>query len=72
MCKDHGHGYRIYAYLKEIGLTKIQAIKIISNLLEIDSGDAKRLVYNSKAWSDVSISDDEYQSDILKLIRKVR
>jgi len=61
----------LIAYLRAEGCYKIESIAVLREVLNVNLGDAKRLVHCSQTWADVRQRDDEFHDQLFEAARRI-
>lgn len=73
-CKDifeeHKDIEQVINYLRKHQYHKIDCIKIVREILNIDLASAKKIVHISKTWSDTREASETLQEDIINTFKK--
>lgn len=62
----NGTEEELIAYLRAEGCGKIDSIAVLREVLNIDLGEAKRLVHCSPTWADTQQRDDEFHDRLIE------
>ena len=68
----NGSADELIAYLRAEGCHKIESIAVLREALNLNLGDAKRLVHCSPTWADVRERDDELHDQLFETARRIR
>lgn len=60
----------ILGKLREDGANKLESMRVISSLEDVDLGEAKKIVHFSVTWKDVKQSDEQLMEDAERVARE--
>jgi hypothetical protein len=67
-CKDLVAQWRgeedIVLFLRQHGCSKLESIAILKSALDVDLGQAKKIVHFSEAWKDRRLEDEKFHKDL--------
>jgi hypothetical protein len=66
----NGAEEELVACLRAEGCDKIGSIVVLREVLNIDLGEAKRLVHCSPTWADVRQWDDEFHDQLFEAVTR--
>jgi IS30 family transposase len=58
----------VISFLRQKGCSKTMSIFILSSVLKLGGGEAKRIVHFSKTWADTRKSDDQFHKRIERIV----
>ncbi|QPF93286.1 hypothetical protein [Bradyrhizobium commune] len=64
----NGAGDELIAYLRAEGCHKIESIAVLREVLNVNLGEAKRLVHCSPTWADVRQRDDKFHDQFSTIL----